>query len=67
LTDENRIGGIVLERAHTILEKTNTTLGEAIKQAQLETGLTISPELEEKLLVALFKVVVQGFPSKIDA
>lgn len=66
MDNENRIG-IVLERAHTILEKTNTTLGEAIKQAQLETGLTISPELEEKLLVVLFKVVVQGFPSKIDA
>ena len=67
MDNENRIGGIVLERAHTILEKTNTTLGEALKQAQIETGLTVSPELEEKLLVVLFKVVVQGFPSKIDA
>lgn len=67
--DEFRGYGAILQHAHElILTQPHLSFGEALDRAKKKhNGIAIPKDIEDKMLLVLFKIALKGFPSDIEA
>lgn len=66
--DEFRQYGAILQHAHELVEtQPHLSFGEALDRAKKHVGIPVPKHVEDKMLVVLFKIALNGFPSKIEA
>ncbi len=58
----------VLNHAHELLLKDkNIPMGLAIRRAVEAADVEVPEEVQERMLIMLFKLCVNGFPTKVEA
>jgi hypothetical protein len=68
LTELQLKQGAVLARAHKLIETFPAmTVGQAVKKAIEHSDIAIPQEVEDTMVVALARLLLNGFPSKVDA
>lgn len=68
LTELQLKQGAVLAQAHRLIEACPTmTVGQAVKKAIEHADVAIPQEVEDTMVVALARLLLNGFPSEVDA
>ena len=68
LTEEQKEWGRVLQCAHAFVERNpRLSFGEAVQRAVEMADCVVPPEVQDRMLAALFNLSVNGFPSKVEA
>jgi len=68
LTEEQLKQGDVLARAHSLLlANPKMTIGEAIRRAIEASDVPVPGSIRDVMVVALARLLLRGFPSKVDA